>query len=69
MNGEPVADKLPVMLRTGDVMTLEIPGLGGLGPAGERDREVVMRDVADGIVSPEAAAAEYGVEVDPEFRE
>ena len=69
VNGKPVPDKLPVMLLTGDVMTLEIPGSGGLGPAGERDRKAVMRDVADGIVSPEAAVAEYGVEVDTEFRE
>ena len=61
-----MADKLPVVLRDGDVMTLEIPGSGGLGPARERDRAAVARDVADGIVTPEAALADYGVEVDVE---
>lgn len=61
VNGQPVDDKLPVMLKTGDVMTLEIPGSGGLGPASERNSAAVMRDVADGIVSPEAAFADYGV--------
>lgn len=64
VNGAAVADKLPVVLRDGDVMTLEIPGSGGLGHARERDRTAVMRDVADGIVTPEAALADYGVEVD-----
>ena len=66
VNGAAVADKLPVVLRDGDVMTLEIPGSGGLGPARERDRAAVARDVADGIVTPEAALADYGVEVDVE---
>ena len=63
VNGAPVADKLPIMLQTGDVMALEIPSSGGLGPARERDRTAVMRDVADGIVSADAALAGYGVDV------
>ena len=66
VNGVAVADKLPVVVRTGDSMTLEIPGSGGLGPARERDRAAVVRDIADGIVTSEAALADYGVEVDAE---
>ena len=64
VNGAAVADKLPVVLRAGDVMTLEIPGSGGLGDARERDRAAVSRDVADGVVTPAAALADYGVELD-----
>ncbi|MEK9753931.1 MAG: hydantoinase B/oxoprolinase family protein [Rhodospirillaceae bacterium] len=60
VNGKEVADKLPVVLNTGDVMTLEIPGSGGLGDAAERDLVAVARDVADGVVSPEAALRDYG---------
>lgn len=64
VNGSPVADKLPVVLNSGDVMTLEIPGSGGVGPAAERDPAAVKRDLADGIISPQAARADYGYQVD-----
>ena len=37
-------------------MTLEILGSGGLGPARERDRAAVVRDVTDGIVHAESGA-------------
>jgi N-methylhydantoinase B len=60
LNGGPVADKLPLLLHRGDVLTLEVPGSGGMYPARERDRRALRRDVEDGIVSPEAAARDYG---------
>lgn len=48
-------------LRAGDILTMRCPGGGGLGDPLERDPALVLRDVEDGIVSPEAARAIYGV--------
>lgn len=50
-------------LRPGDVVTIEYPGGGGLGPPGERDPARVIADLRDGYVSAEAAKAIYGVDV------
>jgi len=44
----------------GDRLVLLLPGGGGMGDPVERDREAIARDVADGLVSPEAAARDYG---------
>jgi N-methylhydantoinase B len=45
------------------IVTMMTPGGGGYGDARERDRELVLADVADGYVSVEAARSTYGVEV------
>jgi len=42
------------------------PGGGGYGPAWEREVDAVVADVRDGLVSVEAAAKEYGVQLDPD---
>ncbi len=68
LNGRPVPDKVPLVLRTGDVLTLHIPGSGGMYPARERDPQAVRCDVENGIVTPEAAARDYGVALDPDTR-
>jgi N-methylhydantoinase B len=65
LNGQPVPDKLPLILKPGDVLALRIPGSGGMYPPLERDPEAVRRDVENGIVSVEAAARDYGVVLDP----
>ena len=62
VNGDAVPDKLPRILKTGDVMTLVIPGSGGMGPPGERDRAALARDLEDGIVTAQAARRDYGVD-------
>ena len=36
---------------------------GGLGSPSLRDREAVLADVAEGRVSPQGAARDYGIEV------
>ena len=41
VNGETIDDKLPVILQAGDVMTLEIPGSGGVGSVAERDLSLI----------------------------
>ncbi|MGQ0663044.1 MAG: hydantoinase B/oxoprolinase family protein [Pseudomonadota bacterium] len=63
VNGRPVPDKVPIQLDRGDVMTLRVPGSGGMYPARERDPMRVRRDVENSIVSPEAALRDYGVKL------
>ncbi len=58
LNGSP-APLVPFELKRGDVMELRLPGGGGLGPPGERNPAALARDVADGLVSREAARTEY----------
>jgi N-methylhydantoinase B len=45
----------------GDFIRLELPGGGGFGKPTERDPEQVALDVADGLISREAAARDYRV--------
>jgi len=61
LNGEPVPDKVPRILRTGDIMTLVIPGSGGMHPPAERDRAAIARDLQDGIVTEQAVREAYGI--------
>jgi N-methylhydantoinase B len=50
-----------VQLAEGQTVTIVTPGAGGYGPANERDRALVERDVREGKVSRSAAAEIYGV--------
>jgi N-methylhydantoinase B len=52
-----------VHLDAGDVFVLATSGGGGVGPANERDRAAVARDVVDGRVSTAGSAADYAAEV------
>jgi len=45
--------------------TAEIAGGGGFGPAYERPVERVLDDVRNGLVSPDSAARDYGVVLNP----
>jgi N-methylhydantoinase B len=47
------------MVPAGTVVRLEQTGGGGYGDPAERPKELVLQDVEDGYVSPEAAAAQY----------
>jgi N-methylhydantoinase B len=60
LNGSPVPDKLPLVLNKGDVLRLEVPGSGGMYPPSLRQREALVRDVADGLVTRERAMRDYG---------
>ena len=62
-NGErrPLAKELGVELRRGDRLILRYPGGGGYGDPAERERELVLRDVRRGYLSPERARALFGV--------
>ncbi len=52
-------------LKKGDAFMIRSGGGGGFGEPKMRDIERVARDVVEGYVSAEAAAAHYGVVVDP----
>jgi N-methylhydantoinase B len=42
-------------------LVLKLPGGGGMGDPRERHPALVRRDVADGLVSEEAAREHYGL--------
>lgn len=50
-------------LQRGDMISFRLAGAGGYGDPKERDRAAVLADVADGYISPDKAAAIYGVDV------
>ena len=50
--------------RRGDFIRLELPGGGGFGDPRERDPDQVAADVADGLITREAAERDYGVGAD-----
>jgi N-methylhydantoinase B len=50
-------------VEAGDVLLMESSGGGGFGDALERDPAMVVADLAEGYVTPAAAAAIYGVVV------
>ncbi len=56
--------KLSIKLPAGTRYVLELPGGGGFFDPRQRDPGAVAEDVAEGLVTPEAALADYGVRVD-----
>jgi N-methylhydantoinase B len=61
LNGRRLERFPPIRFAPGDELELRLPGAGGFGPAEERDRADVERDVAMGYVSAAAAEAAYGL--------
>src|SRR5205814_714351 len=57
-----LGSKVTVDLEAGDVISVRTCGGGGYGPPGERDPELVRRDVREGKISAERARVVYGVE-------
>jgi N-methylhydantoinase B len=45
----------------GSVVDMRTPGSGGFGPAAQRDRAAIGRDLIDGYVSEEGARRDYGI--------
>jgi N-methylhydantoinase B len=56
-SGDP---KLSRLMPAGATVRLELPGGGGFHDPHQRNRHALEQDVADGLVSEAAAAAEYG---------
>lgn len=53
-----------IHLHHGDRLVFELPGGGGVGNPHDRERELVLRDVHRGFVSPQQARDVYGVAVE-----
>ncbi|MBI4320329.1 MAG: hydantoinase B/oxoprolinase family protein [Chloroflexi bacterium] len=68
LNGRPVAPKEKYALGPQDEFAFSFGGGGGYYAPAERDPELVLDDVINGYVSPEAATEHYGVVVDMEAR-
>lgn len=64
--GTEVNPKLSVRLPAGASFVLELPGGGGYYDPKDRDPDAVANDVAEGLVTREGAAQDYGVELPPE---
>jgi N-methylhydantoinase B len=61
-NGTVLRTKGFQVIPKGKRLLLKLPGGGGLGDPKARDPALVARDVADGLVSPEAAKRIYGAD-------
>jgi N-methylhydantoinase B len=61
VNGERIAAKVRMDLKTNDVVTFDTPGGGGMGPPADRDPARLQADLVSGLVSPAAAAQHYDV--------
>ena len=66
MSGKPIGPKGRQSVPGGDFIRLELPGGGGFGDPADRDPEQVALDVADGLISREAAEHDYRVAVAPD---
>ena len=64
MAASPLRSKGQQPVPAHDRLVLGLPGGGGFGPPCERPATQVLADVADGLVSPQAAHQVYGVVVD-----
>lgn len=59
-NGKPQFPKGKVVLKTGDRLEVETPGGGGWGRPAERSVTDIAKDLAEGLVTREAAQRLYG---------
>jgi N-methylhydantoinase B len=59
-NGEPHPSKGKAVLETGDRLQVETPGGGGWGKANDRSIALIEQDIAEGLITPEAARQRYG---------
>lgn len=59
VNNERIPAKTVMSLRTGEVVTFETPGGGGMYLPSDRDRESLARDLRDGVVSMASAERDY----------
>lgn len=60
-NGTVLRTKGFQIIPKGRRLLLKLPGGGGMGDPKARDPELVKRDVADGLITPQAAREIYGV--------
>ena len=61
VSGKPIGPKGRQSVPGGDFIRLETPGGGGFGDPAEREPEQVALDVADGLISRQAAERDHRV--------
>jgi len=61
-DGEPMQGKGKQFVPPGVRVQLAFPGGAGYGPPGERDPDLIRRDLALGYITPEAALRDYGLD-------
>jgi N-methylhydantoinase B len=64
--GETLTRKGTRDLAPGTEITLNLPGGGGLGEPAGRDPALILQDLRNGIVTPEAVERDYGVVARPD---
>jgi len=60
---EKVRKATNIEFRKGDIVSYLTAGGGGYGDPALRDPEALRRDLEDGVVTPEAARRDYGIEI------
>jgi N-methylhydantoinase B len=68
LSGRPIGPKGRQTVPGGDMIRLELPGGGGYGDPQRRDPALVAADVADGLISRDTAARDYGVTIPSKTR-
>ena len=61
-SGRVLPGKGRLQIPPGERLVAEMPGGGGFGPARERDRTLVARDLAEGRITAAAARETYGLD-------
>lgn len=62
-DGTKVTDKGVYTIPAGETLRLQTPGGGGFGAPADRDRDAVKQDLSDGLISTEAAANLYKLDI------
>jgi N-methylhydantoinase B len=65
LSGAPIAGMGLQEIPAGGILVLELPGGAGHGDPGERDPEAIAQDIANGYVTADAAARQYGYKNEP----
>jgi N-methylhydantoinase B/oxoprolinase/acetone carboxylase alpha subunit len=50
----------PIELRRNDLIVVQMLGGGGYGPVGDREPELIIRDLREERISTQAASSAYG---------
>ncbi len=63
-DGAPLPGKGELRVSPGQTLVFQTPGGGGFGRPRDRDPDAVRRDLADGLISPDAAIEVYDINAD-----
>jgi N-methylhydantoinase B len=61
LDGKRIDAKCVMTMQPGQVVTFETPGAGGMKDPAKRDRNALVQDVLNGVVSPTSATQQYGL--------